>query len=80
YACEQCGLARPDLAARPRLERTRQGLVAQLDEANQRGWQGEVERLNHIIAAVDAKLAEIQRSERLTVTLVASPARRTFRE
>lgn len=76
YACEQCGLARPDLAARPRVERTRHGLVEQLAEANERGWHGEIERLNHIIAAVDDKLATIERSQRRTVALVASPGPR----
>lgn len=74
YACEQCKLARPDPDARPRLQRTRDGLVEQLDEAGQRGWLGEIERLEHILAAVDEKLDRAHR--RLTVAEVAvSPAR-----
>jgi hypothetical protein len=40
------------------------GLVEQLNEARQRGWLGEIERLEHILAAVDHKLDEIQRAER----------------
>jgi hypothetical protein len=76
YACEQCKLARPDPDARPRLQRTRDGLVEQLDEARQRGWLGEIERLEHILAAVDKKLEEIDRAHRrLTIAEVAvSPA------
>jgi hypothetical protein len=64
YACEQCKLARPDPDAQPRLQRTRDGLVEQLDEARQRGWLGEIERLEHILAAVDDKLDEIERAQR----------------
>jgi integrase len=74
YACEQCKLARPDPDARPRLQRTRDGLVEQLDEARQRGWPGEIERLEHILAAVDEKLDEIQRANRrLTMTSIPPP-------
>ena len=73
YACEQCKLARPDEAAEPRLQRTRQGLVEQLDEAHQRGWLGEIERLDHILAAVDDKLDEIDRARR-RITIVDAPA------
>lgn len=61
YACEQCMLARPDPGAQPRPERTRPGLVEQLDEARQRGWLGEIERLRSLLAAVDDKLDEIER-------------------
>lgn len=64
YACEQCKLARPDAGAEPRLQRTRSGLIEQLDEASQRGWLGEMERIRHILAAIDDKLAEIQRAQR----------------
>ncbi|MGH9224932.1 MAG: tyrosine-type recombinase/integrase, partial [Acidimicrobiales bacterium] len=73
YACEQCKLARPDAAARPRLQRTRDGLVEQLDEARQRGWLGEIERLEHILAAVDGKLAEIERAHRRLSVAVEPP-------
>lgn len=66
YACEQCRLARPDAGAEPRLQRTRQGLDEQLEEARQRGWLGEVERLAHIAAGVDDKLEEIGRARRRT--------------
>lgn len=77
YACEQCKLARPDPDARPRLQRTRDGLVEQLDEARQRAWLGEIERLEHILAAVDEKLEELDRAHRrVTIAEVAvSPAR-----
>jgi integrase len=75
YACEQCKLARPDEAAEPRLRRSRQGLVEQLDEARQCGWLGETERLDHILAAVDEKLDEINRARR-RITIVDAPTRR----
>ena len=74
YACEQCKLARPDPGAQPRLRRTRDGLVEQLDEARQLGWLGEIERLQHILAAVDDKLDEIERAQRrISVVALTSP-------
>ncbi len=73
YACEQCGLARPDPDARPRLQRTREGLVEQLEEARQRGWLGEIERLEHILAAVEDKLEEIERAHRRLGVAVELP-------
>jgi hypothetical protein len=73
YACEQCKLARPDPGAEPRLQRTRQGLAEQIDEARQRGWLGEIERLDHILAAVDDKLDEITRAKRRAF-MVSLPA------
>jgi hypothetical protein len=73
YACEQCRLARPDPGAQARLERTRQGLVDQLGEARQRGWLGEIERLDHILTAIDDKLEEIQRAKRRVVVEVPLP-------
>jgi hypothetical protein len=80
YACEQCGLARPDPGAEPRLQRTRQGLVDQLAEACQRGWLGEIERLDHILAAVDDKLNEITRvRRRITVVDAPMPGRKQSR-
>jgi hypothetical protein len=53
-------------------------LVDQLDEASHRGWLGEIERLDHILAAIDDKLDEIQRARRRvdTVGLIAPPRRR----
>ena len=72
YACEQCKLARPDIDAEPRLVRTRIGLVEQIDEARQRGWLGEIERLEHIVAGVDDKLTEIKRA-RQRITIVDLP-------
>lgn len=69
YACEQCKLARPDVGAEPRLVRTRHGLVDQIDEARQRGWLGEIERLEHILAGVDDKLTEIDRARRRITTV-----------
>lgn len=73
YACEQCKLARPDPGAEPRLQRTRQGLTEQIYEARQRGWLGEIERLDHILAAVGDKLDEITRSKR-RASMVSVPA------
>jgi integrase len=73
YACEQCKLARPDPDAQPRLRRTRDGLVEQLAEARQRGWLGEIERLGHILAAVDDKLSEIERAHRRLSVAVELP-------
>jgi len=77
HACEQCKLARPDAGAEPRLQRTRHGLIEQLDEARQRGWLGEIERLDHILAAVDNKLEEIERAKRRVATsgFIALPRR-----
>lgn len=77
YACEQCKLARPDPDAQPRLQRTRDGLVEQLDETRKRGWLGEIERLEHILAAIDDKLDEIERAHRRlsVVELTVPPAR-----
>ncbi len=69
YACEQCKLARPDIEAEPRLVRTRAGLVDQIDEARQRGWLGEIERLEHILAGVHDKLSEIERARRRITTV-----------
>lgn len=69
YACEQCKLARPDPGARPRLERTRDGLLAQMHEARDSGWAGETERLASILAGVNDKLAELDRQQRRTVWL-----------
>jgi hypothetical protein len=74
HACEQCKLARPDPDAQPRLQRTRDGLVEQLKEAGQHGWLGEIERLQHILAAVDDKLDEIARARRrITAAKLALP-------
>jgi site-specific recombinase XerD len=75
YACEQCKLARPDPGAEPRLRRTREGLLEQIDEARERGWAGEVERLDYIVAGVDDKLAELDRNHR-RVTWIDTPRRK----
>jgi hypothetical protein len=75
YACEQCALAHPDPAAQPRLERTRAGLIEQLDEAREHHWLGEIERLTHILTAVDNKLDDLDRARR-RITLIADPTRR----
>ena len=79
YACEQCGLVRPDPGAEPRLQRTPRGLIEQLDEARQRRWLGEIERLDHILAAVDDKPEELNRATRrvATVELTVLPRRLT---
>jgi hypothetical protein len=75
YACEQCKLARPDAGAKPRLERTRDGLLEQSDEARERGWRGEVERLNYILGGIQDKLDEIERSERRRTIVRLGPPR-----
>lgn len=36
-----------------RAPRTCAGLVDQIDEPGQRGWLGEIERLEHLLAGVD---------------------------
>jgi hypothetical protein len=66
----------PDPDAQPRLQRTRDGLIEQLDEARQRGWLGEIERLEHIVAAFNHQLDEIARARRRfsVVELTISPA------
>ena len=74
YACEQCKLARPDPGAKPRLQRTRDGLLEQTAEARQRGWRGETEPLTYILAGIQDKLDEIDRSERRTTIIQLGPA------
>ncbi len=69
YACEQCKLARPDEAARPRLQRVLTGLTEQLTEARTHDWAGEVERLLYIQAAVEEKIAELDRALRRNRTV-----------
>jgi len=75
YACEQCKLARPDAGAKPRLQRTHAGLLEQVEEARERGWRGEVERLTYILAGIQDKLEEIKRSERRTTIIELGPPR-----
>jgi hypothetical protein len=75
YACEQCKLARPDPDAKPRLQRTRDGLPEQAEEARERGWRGEVERLTYILAGIQDKLDAIERSERRTTIVQLGPPR-----
>jgi integrase len=75
YACEQCKLARPDHGAKPRLLRTRAGLIEQAQEARERGWQGEAERLTYILAGVEDKLGEIDRSARRATLIQLGPSR-----
>ncbi len=75
YACEQCKLARPDAGAKPRLQRTHAGLLEQVEEARDRGWRGEVERLTYILAGIQDKLEEIKRSERRTTIIELGPPR-----
>lgn len=75
YACEQCKLARPDAGAKPRLQRTHAGLLEQVEEARERGWRGEVERLTYILAGIEDKLDEIGRSERRTTVIELGPPR-----
>jgi len=75
YACEQCKLARPDAGAKPRLQRTHAGLLEQVEEARERGWRGEVERLNYILGGIQDKLDEIERSERRTTIVQLGPPR-----
>jgi hypothetical protein len=73
YAYERSKLARPDRGAEPRLQRTRAGLIEQVQEARDRGWLGEVERLAHILVGFDDKLAEIDRSERQATIVQLGP-------
>ncbi len=75
YACEQCKLARPDAGAKPRLQRTHAGLLEQVEEARERGWRGEIERLTYILAGIQDKLDEIERSERRTTVIELGPPR-----
>jgi integrase len=64
YACEQCNLARPDESARPRLERVLASLNEQLEEAAERDWKGEIERLTYIRTAVLGKIEDLDRAAR----------------
>ncbi|HVB46455.1 MAG TPA: site-specific integrase [Streptosporangiaceae bacterium] len=75
YACEQCKLARPDPGAKPRLQRTRDSLHEQAGEARERGWHGETERLTYIIAGIQDKLDQIERSERRATIVQLDPPR-----
>ncbi len=75
YACEQCKLARPDASAKPRLQRTHAGLLEQVEEARERGWRGEIERLTYILTGIQDKLDEIKRSERRTTVIELGPPR-----
>jgi hypothetical protein len=74
-AREQCKLARPDACAKPRLQRSRDGLLEQTEGARERGWRGEVERLTYILAGIQDKLDEIERSERRTTIVELGPPR-----
>jgi chromosome condensin MukBEF ATPase and DNA-binding subunit MukB len=73
YACEQCKLARPDPGAKPRLQRTRDSLHEQASEARERGWHGETERLTYILAGIQDKLDQIQRTEQRTTIVQLAP-------
>lgn len=70
YACEQCQLARPDEESRPRLERVRDNLIEQIEEATERGWRGEIERLTHILSAVNDKIGDLDRAARRIATVM----------
>jgi hypothetical protein len=64
YACEQCSMARPDESARPRLDRILASLGEQLDEATERKWRGEIERLTYIREGVLDKIDQLDRAAR----------------
>lgn len=70
YACEQCNLARPSEEARPRLLRTHESLLEQLQEAKDRRWRGEIERLTHIITAIEGKIDDLDRAARRIATVM----------
>ena len=59
HSCLRCPLLRPDPAARPRLEKIRDNLIARIAEAESHRWYGEAEGLKVSLAGANAKLAQI---------------------
>jgi hypothetical protein len=61
HSCLRCPLLRPDPAARPRLEKIRDNLIARIAEAESHRWYGEAEGLKVSLAGAHAKLAQMNR-------------------
>ena len=60
HSCLRCPLLRPDPAARPRLEKIRDNLIARIAEAESHRWYGEAEGLKVSLAGARAKLAQME--------------------
>jgi Phage integrase family len=60
HSCLRCPLLRPDPAARPRLEKIRDNLIARIAEAESHRWYGEAEGLKVSLAGAHAKLAQME--------------------
>src|SRR5258705_3314188 len=58
HSCLRCPLLRPDPAARPRLEKIRDNLLARIAEAASHRWDGEAAGLKVSLAGANAKLAQ----------------------
>ena len=73
-ACIRCPMLQPDPAQRGRLTEIIDNLKDRREEAEQRGWFGEIEGLDVSIAAAEAKLARMQSVVVLGIpTLQADP-------
>jgi integrase len=59
HSCVRCSLLRPDPTQRPRLREIHDNLTDRINEAQQQRWLGEVEGLKVNLAAVNAKLAQL---------------------
>jgi hypothetical protein len=55
----RCSLLRPDPTQRPRLREIHDNLTDRINEAQQKRWLGEVEGLKVNLAAVNAKLVQL---------------------
>ena len=77
-ACERCSLLRIDPAQRPRLILIRDSLSAQVTEAREQGWLGELEGLQVSLATVTDKLQALDAriSSRAAATDLGIPAYR----
>ena len=60
HSCLRCPLLRPDPAARPRLEKIRDNLIARIAEAESHRWYGEAEGLKVSLAGARANLAQME--------------------
>ena len=59
HSCLRCPLQRPDPAARTRLEKIHDNLLARIAEAESHRWYGEAEGLKVSLAGAEAKLAQM---------------------
>lgn len=75
HACVRCPLLRPDPNQLGRLQEIRTNLVARIDEANLKGWAGELEGLHISLAAADHKLDHMRRN--VTVAVAAPTTKRS---